>query len=135
MKLNKSKIIDLRNQQRWTQEDLAAATGVSVRTIQRVESEGVGSLETGKAIAAAFDTDLITLSATDWEWRHVRVFLKPFWPLCGIGFVIAMIGALLVVRGLISEPSAAYWAGAMVSTMTFIWLYKVHEIYKDEFGG
>ena len=49
------KLIQLRKAQFWTQEDLSAASDVSVRTIQRIEREGGGSLETWKALAAAFD--------------------------------------------------------------------------------
>jgi len=36
----------------WTQEDLSAASGVSVRTIQRIEQGERGSLESWKAFAA-----------------------------------------------------------------------------------
>jgi DNA-binding XRE family transcriptional regulator len=56
-KISKIRIIDIRNKQLWTQEDLASASGLSVRTIQRVESQGVASLETLKALAAAFNID------------------------------------------------------------------------------
>lgn len=55
------KLIRLRNEKFWTQEDLAAAAGVSVRTIQRIESGGDGSLESWKALAAAFNIELSTL--------------------------------------------------------------------------
>jgi len=55
--ISKARIIDVRNTQLWTQEDLAAASGLSVRTVQRVESQGVASLETLKALAAAFNID------------------------------------------------------------------------------
>lgn len=51
MKINKVSVVALRNSQNWTQEDLAAAAGVSVRTIQRVETMGTGSQETSKALA------------------------------------------------------------------------------------
>lgn len=50
-----SKLLQLRKEKLWTQEDLAAASGVSVRTIQRMERDGRGSVESWKAIAAAFD--------------------------------------------------------------------------------
>ena len=51
-------LINLRHLHHWTQEELSAASGVSTRTIQRIEREGGGSLETWKALAAAFDVDI-----------------------------------------------------------------------------
>ena len=51
-------LISLRRDKFWTQEDLAAASGVSTRTIQRIERGDGGSLETWKALAAAFDVDV-----------------------------------------------------------------------------
>jgi transcriptional regulator with XRE-family HTH domain len=54
-------IKDLRLQKSWTQEQLAGAAGLSLRTIQRVEKDGVCSLETKQALAAVFGLDQNTL--------------------------------------------------------------------------
>ena len=51
----------LRLQRGWTQEDVARFAGLSVRSVQRVERGQPGSLETMKALAAVFETDLATL--------------------------------------------------------------------------
>jgi len=45
----------LRLQHGWSQEELAAMTGLSVRTIQRVEKGQKMSLETKRALAAVFE--------------------------------------------------------------------------------
>ena len=58
MEINKSNIVALRNLQGWSQEDLAVAAELSVRTVQRLETEGQGSQDSAKAIASAFDVDL-----------------------------------------------------------------------------
>ena len=55
VKLNKDKIRKLRNIKCWSQDELATASGLSVRTIQRVEKNGSASIETTKALAAVFD--------------------------------------------------------------------------------
>ena len=47
----------LRLQRSWSQETLAEISGLSVRTIQRIERGGEPSLETRSALAAAFDVD------------------------------------------------------------------------------
>lgn len=54
----------LRLQRGWSQEDLAALSGLSVRTIQRLERGQPGSLESMKALAAVFDVELATLQET-----------------------------------------------------------------------
>ena len=51
----------LRLQRGWTQEDLARFAGLSVRSVQRVERGQQSSLETMKALAAVFETDVATL--------------------------------------------------------------------------
>ena len=48
----------LRLQRGWSQEQLSDVSGVSVRTIQRLERGQPGSLETLKALAAVFDVDI-----------------------------------------------------------------------------
>ena len=47
---------EFRNQKGWSQSDLAALSGLSVKTIQRIEhGQGVPSLDTAKALASVFD--------------------------------------------------------------------------------
>lgn len=56
-----SKLIRLEREKRaWTQEHLAKAAGLSLRTIQRVERTGVASFESVRALAA-----VLGLSVTD----------------------------------------------------------------------
>ena len=57
----------LRLQHGWSQEQLAELSGVSVRTIQRLERGQTGSLESLKALAAVFDIDFARLKEPDME--------------------------------------------------------------------
>lgn len=52
----------LRLERAWSQEDLAAVSGLNVRTIQRIENGGKASLETLKSLAAAMDIAVTQLS-------------------------------------------------------------------------
>lgn len=61
MKVSASIIKKLRNERGWSQEQLAIASGVSLRTIQRVEAEGVTSTGTAVCIAATYGVKLIEL--------------------------------------------------------------------------
>ena len=50
----------LRLQQGWSQDQLATLSGLSVRTIQRLERGGSASLESAKALASVFEVDVST---------------------------------------------------------------------------
>lgn len=54
----------MRLQRGWSQEQLAEVSGLSVRTVQRLERGQPGSLESLKALAAVFETDLESLKET-----------------------------------------------------------------------
>lgn len=51
----------LRLQRGWSQEQLASLSGLSVRTIQRIESGQSASAESLKALAAVFEVDFQSL--------------------------------------------------------------------------
>ena len=52
----------LRAERSWSQEQLAEMSGLSLRTIQRVEAGNKASLETLKSLAAVFETDVSKLT-------------------------------------------------------------------------
>lgn len=68
------KIRQLRDRKAWTQEHLAKAAGVSLRTIQRAE-EGAMSAETLNALAGAFDVSVEELSHDDGAYPAITPFL------------------------------------------------------------
>ena len=57
MKLDCQLIKRLRTTRAWSQEELAVTAGLSLRTIQRVEADGVASIQTQKAISEALNVD------------------------------------------------------------------------------
>lgn len=61
MKIDSKLIVKLRKEKGWSQQHLSLASGVSLRTVQRVENEGNTSLETLKSLASAFETDFNSL--------------------------------------------------------------------------
>jgi DNA-binding XRE family transcriptional regulator len=67
MQLNPNTIKELRHKHNWTQQLLADACDVSLRTIQRVEKEGAASKETTMSLCAVFEVrqgELIKLDDT-----------------------------------------------------------------------
>jgi transcriptional regulator with XRE-family HTH domain len=55
MDVNAKKIKTLRTQKGWTQQHLADACAISLRTVQRVERYGNASQETVLSLAAVFE--------------------------------------------------------------------------------
>ena len=71
MKINAALVLEQRLRRAWTQEHLAKISGLSHRTIQRVEREGSGSMETKKALAATFEID-----ACDLDYEGIPIMKK-----------------------------------------------------------
>jgi transcriptional regulator with XRE-family HTH domain len=61
MKVNTTLVLELRKERSWSQDELATAAGLNLRTIQRIENEGTASLQSMKAIASALEADLVDL--------------------------------------------------------------------------
>jgi DNA-binding XRE family transcriptional regulator len=63
MKLNSERLRSLREAKGWAQDQLAAAAGVSLRTVQRAEGDGSASRETKVCLAAALGIPHMDLEA------------------------------------------------------------------------
>ena len=57
MKINSKRVKQLRIENSWSQEQLSAASGLSLRTIQRIEITGQASLDSIRALATAFGVE------------------------------------------------------------------------------
>jgi transcriptional regulator with XRE-family HTH domain len=67
----------LRLQRGWSQEQLAEISGLSVRTIQRLERGQTASVESLKALGAAFEIDFSALKEPDMETATSPTALSP----------------------------------------------------------
>jgi transcriptional regulator with XRE-family HTH domain len=75
MKVNADFIVKLRKERSWSQDELAIASGLNLRTIQRIEKYASASLQSKKALAAALEIDTRDLD-------NEEVHMKPC-PVCG----------------------------------------------------
>lgn len=73
----------LRRQKNWSQEQVATMSGLSIRTIQRIESGNRASIESLKSLAAVFEVDIETLQEeiividkTTEEWKSLPWWLR-----------------------------------------------------------
>ena len=97
----------LRLQRGWSQEQLAELSGLSARTIQRLERGQPASLETLKALGAAFDVDVSTLKEPDMSPTAARAAYA-----CDVAY-----GAYYLhsISDAISGRSFPWWAGGLAS--------------------
>ena len=78
MRINADVVLKARKEKAWSQDELAVASGLNLRTIQRVESEGLISLQSKKALASALDLDINDLDQQEiamrqqWEYRVIE---------------------------------------------------------------
>lgn len=132
-RMNETRVADLRRERGWTQDRLAEASGITVRTVQRLEAGNDASLETLSLVAKALEVpvrDLFgavgaddfgrTVSALD--DRAERQQEKRDQAVDGYRSLYSGVGiiwTLLVVAGIATHvlpgPAAlligAYWAG------------------------
>ncbi len=64
-KINKDLVKTLRSKNAWSQDQLAQAAGLSLRTIQRIEKSGVASMDSRAAIAVVFGMNAEQLCETE----------------------------------------------------------------------
>lgn len=76
IKAKSSLIRKYRTQRMWSQEQLAEACSLGLRTIQRVEARGNASIETIKALAAVFDVSADTLL---WKGGDYKIYRHRQW--------------------------------------------------------
>lgn len=72
MKIDSQKIRALRNKQGWSQEQLATASGLGLRTMQRIEAQGSISTESKVCLAATFNIELSELDHVDIDSKHAE---------------------------------------------------------------
>lgn len=96
MKINGAVVRALREQKSWSQEHLANASGLSVRTVQRVEVESIASPETRLALAAALGVPVTDFICADPQSTNATSFRRrlPFWGWLAWG--VGAIGSLAV---------------------------------------
>jgi len=116
--ISTSKLKALRCENGWSQEVLATATGLSVRTIQRIEANGKASAESTLAIASVFNLSPQALKATateiDVNWTRT-IIMKNIIALLIISSAIGM----LILLG----ASTALYMDAASGIFLILFLY------------
>jgi len=76
MKVNSERVKTLRLTKGWSQEQLAEVSGLGVRTIQRIEKDGVCSLESRNSLASAFHVESEDLQVAEGNVARLATELR-----------------------------------------------------------
>lgn len=104
MQINADFVKAERQRRAWSQDHLASAAGLGLRTIQRLETSGVASNETIKSLAAVFGCSVQDLRVADVVSRPVSPMRRAL-PLATAASVALLSGAFLITRA---------WAGELM---------------------
>lgn len=117
MKVNSNRVKQLRNQQSWSQDQLASVSGLSLRTIQRIENRGTCSLDSKRALAAVFEVDVeeLTLNEKNFILTDQNRKGRSFGYMgAGLGIACAFIAiAWSLINGYISYEAAGIYFGSV----------------------
>lgn len=123
MLLSTNKLKVLRKEKGWSQEVLAKASGLSARTIQRIESDGRASAESTLAIASVFNLSPKALAATSSEievnWTR-KTIMKNFLALIVISGAVAMLVILGASIKLYTDVASAIYLVLFLYAATII---------------
>jgi transcriptional regulator with XRE-family HTH domain len=118
VKLNPAGIKKLRESKSWTQEHLASASGLSLRTIQRIEADGSASAESRLSIAAALSVPVENINLAleprgavrSDELRRIAVSTR--WGYAGL-----VAGTLASAAGILGGSSTPEQAGTALGIL------------------
>ncbi len=112
IKINNSLLKRERQAKLWSQDELAIASGLGLRTVQRIEGTGSASPQALKALAAALEIDAHTLIQND-EAEHEYFNVQLGYTTVSVGFAIFAFSTWQLSRGLISTTAFASIALAL----------------------
>ncbi|CAM1351846.1 helix-turn-helix domain-containing protein [Tenacibaculum crassostreae] len=131
---NLRNIKKLRLDRHWSQEQLAQMSGLSTRTIQRIENGENAGLESLKSLAAVFETNIEDSNKKD-ELEQVKKEeayiqkLKGFYKL----LVIALFS--LIVPIIIALNDSSFWVIVLVTFLGWLVVISVYSLNTFQFFG
>lgn len=114
-KIDPKILIALRKSRNWSQEELALTSGLSARTIQRIENEAEASHETKRAIAVAFGVAASDLGPRDeTALRDAEKGRKAGVIGASLGYSCAFVA---VTHSLFTGGINGFWAGVTLGVL------------------
>ncbi len=130
-KINLRDIKAMRLKRHWSQEQLAEMSGLSIRTIQRIENGENAGLESLKSLAAVFETNIVD-SDKKAEMEQIKkeeAYIEKIKGMYGL-IALAIINTGLVLFNAIKDPSN--WGSFFVFLIS--WIVILVAYYFEAFG-
>jgi len=126
----------MRLERHWSQEQLAEMSGLSVRTIQRIENGHNAGLESLKSLAAVFDTDI---EDSDKELKSEQIRkeeayigkLKGFYRLLALALVNLLLFFLIAIK----DGDAEAWNVFLYMLIAWIAFLGIYSFVSFDFFG
>jgi transcriptional regulator with XRE-family HTH domain len=118
MKINGDRVKRERQQRAWSQEHLAGATGVSLRTIQRIETTGTASYDSLNALAAVFSLSVAELRLPEAAPPPAHEIPKPASEKWWTGPRFLALAGAQVIAMVIAPPSV--WMSMTTGVMLWV---------------
>jgi transcriptional regulator with XRE-family HTH domain len=113
MNIDPEKLVALRKERGWSQEKLAAICGISERTIQRVERDGLSSLDTKMALASALGIAPSDLQAKSAAFQSTKIMVTSWAGALGL----LILGTIAPIVILITAQNGKW----EIASMTVVW--------------
>ena len=126
--INLRDLKEMRLQRHWSQEQLAEMSGLSIRTIQRIENGENAGLESLKSLAAVFEIDIID-SDKKKEIAQIRTEeayiqnIKGFYKLLAIA-ILSLIAPVILAINDSSNWGVFFWL--LLSWIVIIGIYSLN---------
>ncbi len=114
MKVKSGLIRKLRQERLWSQQQLAEACDLGLRTVQRLERDGSASLESVRALASVFELppeDIIRSEEGFVSYRHVQ---RADYILIGLGVAAAIVCVAQIDSGALPPWALGLFAGSFI---------------------
>jgi transcriptional regulator with XRE-family HTH domain len=134
--INLREIRKMRLERHWSQDQLAEMSGLSIRTIQRIENGENAGLESLKSLAAVFEIN-ITDSDKNQEMEQIRKEeeyvqnVKGFYKLLAIAIMSLLVPAILVINDS-SNWTILLWLALSWVVILGIYSLNVFDFFGDE---
>lgn len=134
--INVRDIKKMRLERHWSQDQLAEMSGLSIRTIQRIENGENAGLESLKSLAAVFETNIAD-SDKNAEIEQIRIEeeyaqnIKGFYKFIGLA-VLSLIAPFILALNDSSNWSIFFWVLLSWAVILGIVSLKTFDLFGDE---
>jgi transcriptional regulator with XRE-family HTH domain len=132
--INLRDIKKMRLERHWSQEQLAEMSGLSIRTIQRIENGENAGLESLKALASVFETN-IKDSDKNKEIEQIRKEEEYVQNVKGFYKLLAIAGFSMIVPFILALNDSSNWTFFLLLLITWIIVIGINSLNVFDFFG